>query len=525
MASDTFQEISSFQIIQNICGGKMSEVPAGWYPNPEDASTYLYWDGTQWIGEPKSEQDILGTTENTAAFSSAPEPIQREEVKVGLFGGKKAAQAFADEAFELKQELAQLKSVVDKYGIADDVKREQERSSLLAEIKQLETRIHELTSEEAELKAVIDQLKEEIVDLRSQAGLQELGLYDYEHPAETSVELSGQLEQIKADIKKVISSKTATNATNNFTFNNSAKEGAKFVKDMSALLLRAYNAEAENCVKGAKAGNEEANVKRLITAMNQIERQGKTINLSITSQYHRLRLKEIELATKYLKVLAEEKEAEREHRAQLREDAKVARELEREMKKLTDNQQMLETTLAKAQANGDQEAIEKTLARIEEVKKNIEDVNARAANRRMGHVYVISNIGAFGKDVVKIGMTRRMDPLDRVRELGDASVPFRFDLHAMIFSEDAVALETNLHRKFESKRINKINAHREFFRVTPAEVLKELQEENVVVVSYVVEPEAAEYRASIGEIDPSKVEIDDTEIDIDLDVEGNGESE
>ena len=501
----------------------MSEVPAGWYPNPEDASTYLYWDGSQWIGEPKSEQEVMGTTESSSASVSASAPVKREEVKVGLFGGKKAAQAFADEAFELRQELAQLKTVVEKYGIADDVKREKERSSLLAEISQLESRINELTSEEEELKDVIAELKNEIVDLRSQAGLQELGLYDYEHPAESSVELAGQLEQIKADIKKAISSKTATNATTNFTFNNSSKEGAKFVKDMSALLLRAYNAEAENCVKGAKAGNEEANVKRLITAMNQIERQGKMINLSITPQYHRLRLKEIELATKYLKVLAEEKEAEREHRAQLREDAKVARELEREMKKLTDNQQMLETTLAKAQANGDQEGIEKTLARIEEVKKNIEEVNARAANRRMGHVYVISNIGAFGKNVVKIGMTRRMDPLDRVKELGDASVPFRFDLHAMIFSEDAVGLETSLHRKFEAKRINKINAHREFFRVTPAEVLKELQEENVVVVSYVVEPEAAEYRASIGELDPSKVEVDDSEIDVDI--EENGDSE
>ena len=134
----------------------MSDVLAGQYPNPEDESSYLYWDGSQWIGEPKSEEEILGKAENENIMVT---PAKREEVMVGLFGGKKAGQAYADEAFKLKQELAQLQTVVDKYGIADYATREKERSAFLSQIKDLENRIHALNSKETELKSVIQKLR------------------------------------------------------------------------------------------------------------------------------------------------------------------------------------------------------------------------------------------------------------------------------------------------------------------------------------------------------------------------------
>ncbi len=121
---------------------------------------------------------------------------------------------------------------------------------------------------------------------------------------------------------------------------------------------------------------------------------------------------------------------------------------------------------------------------------------SRAANVRAGYVYVISNIGAFGERVVKIGMTRRLDPMDRVRELGDASVPFRFDVHVMIFSDDAVGLETALHHTFAHRQVNLVNARREFFFATPLEVKQALLKLRGNLVSYADTPEAIEWRQS-----------------------------
>lgn len=143
-----------------------------------------------------------------------------------------------------------------------------------------------------------------------------------------------------------------------------------------------------------------------------------------------------------------------------------------------------------------QEEASKLEERLAEIDKSIADVDYRSANVRAGYVYVISDIGAFGERMVKIGMTRRLNPMDRVRELSDASVPFKFDVHALFFSKDAVSLETMLHHEFEDRRVNKVNARKEFYYCTPQEVLDKLKEKNVAVVEYRIEPEAEEYRMS-----------------------------
>ena len=136
--------------------------------------------------------------------------------------------------------------------------------------------------------------------------------------------------------------------------------------------------------------------------------------------------------------------------------------------------------------------------KLAEIDGAIQGVIARAANIRAGYVYVISNIGSFGGTVVKIGMTRRLDPMDRVRELGDASVPFRFDVHAIIFSDDAVGLETALHHAFAHSRVNLVNLHREFFYTTPLEVKEALVRLQGSLLTYTADPEAAEWHQSRG---------------------------
>ncbi|MGW4221894.1 GIY-YIG nuclease family protein [Streptomyces bauhiniae] len=144
-------------------------------------------------------------------------------------------------------------------------------------------------------------------------------------------------------------------------------------------------------------------------------------------------------------------------------------------------------------ANGDHAAVTELSSRLADIEKAIAANDYRIANIRAGYVYVISNIGAFGPNIIKIGMTRRLDPMDRVRELGDASVPFRYDVHALFFSEDAVALESELHKAFTDRRVNFVNQRREFFFATPSEVRALLSERVGGLLEFTEEPSALEY--------------------------------
>src|SRR5699024_9696796 len=212
--------------------------------------------------------------------------------------------------------------------------------------------------------------------------------------------------------------------------------------------------------------------------------------------YHQLRIAELQLASKHLAAKAAAKEAEREERAQLREEKKAQAEMEAERKRLEKERTHYENSIAKLREQNRLEEIEELQAQLHEINRGIEDVDYRAANVRAGYVYVISNIGSFGERMVKIGLTRRLDPMDRVKELGDASVPFNFDVHVLHFSKDAVTVEAELHRKFDDVKVNLINTRREFFYATPAEVKSALLEIDGSVLEYEERPEAEQFRQS-----------------------------
>ena len=200
----------------------------------------------------------------------------------------------------------------------------------------------------------------------------------------------------------------------------------------------------------------------------------------------------------------EEKEAQKEARAEMREAAKLQKEIEAQRKKIEKEQTHYQTAYEKilkqlefdsnnADLLAKKSEIEKELTEIE---KAIKDVDYREANQRAGYVYIISNIGAFGENVFKIGMTRRLDPQDRVDELGDASVPFNFDVHAMIFSDDAPALENALHKAFENKKLNMVNQRREFFNVTLDEIKEVVKQNFDKTVEFIDVADAEQYRIS-----------------------------
>lgn len=493
----------------------VAAVPPGWYPNPERADSERWWDGAGWTAQ---SQEIASVATRTPARHGRAKalPVKQNIRPIDRLG-KGEARALAQ---ELTVEAEELRAVIDKHGLrafADidayrgdaEAALEAARTSTQTEIsRQREAantanasaseRLAELQRQIGEAQAALNSLKQHHVDITDSISLQEVGLFDYDHPAQSSASLATELESVRSWIKGMVRDKRAVTFTTGFTFNNSAAQGKKFINDMSKVLLRAYNAEAENAVKATKAGNLHVAQTRLSKAAEQIANSGKMISLRITDEYHRLRLKELELANSHLAAVQRERELERERRAELREQQKAEAELRREKERLEKERSHYLSTLAALEANGDIEGADRIRAQLTDVDRAINDVDYRAANIRAGHVYVISNIGAFGENMVKIGMTRRLEPMDRVTELGDASVPFRFDVHALFFATDAVGIEAFLHRRFSEQRVNKVNLRREFFRVTPAEVLQALQQESVELVEFTTEPDAPEYRASVG---------------------------
>jgi Domain of unknown function (DUF4041)/T5orf172 domain len=329
--------------------------------------------------------------------------------------------------------------------------------------------------------------------------LQEVGVYQYRHPLENAEQYKAARERISEQIKAMARDSQAIESAQSWTVNNSAAQGRAMVRDLSKLMLRAYNAEAENCVRTMRAGNLAVAVKRLEKAVWAIAKLGKIMSIRVSPAYHQLRIQELELVADYQAKLAEEKEAERAERERLREEAKARREYEQEQQRLTKELTHYRNALAAVGQSGDPASVEELQAKVAEIERTLEGVQARAANIRAGYVYVISNRGAFGERMVKIGLTRRLDPRDRIYELGDASVPFRYDIHALVFSDDAVGLEARLHQALAAVRVNLVNPRREFFYATPGEVRALLAQHAGHLLDFVEEPEAAEWRQSEGE--------------------------
>lgn len=353
---------------------------------------------------------------------------------------------------------------------------------------------------EAEVLALRDQLRstdpaDDLVVLDDERVLQEVGIYRYHHPLENAVAYQDRLNDLSNRIADLVRAGHAIEKSNMFTFDNSVAKGRKMTGDLAKLMLRAYNAEADNSLRSLRAGNVVTAKKRLEASRSAIAKLGRMMEMRISDEYHALRIEEIELTADYLMKKQEERELAREERARLREENKVKAELAEERKRLDKERNHLLNAIEALRAKGSSdEELESKLAAIDDA---IVQNDYRAANIRAGYVYVISNRGAFGNDVVKIGLTRRLEPLNRVHELGGASVPFRFDVHALFFSEDAVGLETDLHREFADRRVNRANARKEFFFVSPAEVRTALASKVGNLLEFTEQAESVEYLQSV----------------------------
>ncbi|ASO18537.1 hypothetical protein FHR81_002945 [Actinoalloteichus hoggarensis] len=415
-----------------------------------------------------------------------------------MFGGRKRRQQL-DEALRenqhLRDELRRLGGL-GPLGLRNEIDALTRRHQ--TDRARFQQEISAMNAEVARLNGRLTALRAEVVETDDARLMQEVGVYQYRHVLSDAEAYKDRLALVKDTVKNMTRSKSAVDGSQDFHYNNSLAQGRKFVGELSKLMLRAYNAEAENCVRVLKAGNLASAVKRLETAVRTIEKLGAMAAIRINPAYHATRIRELELTADYLARKQQEKEAERERRAALREEQRALQEYRREQERLLKEQGHYRNAAAALRAKGDEEGAADLERKLAEIAAALGGIEEREANIRAGYVYVISNIGSFGPDVVKIGMTRRLEPMDRVRELGDASVPFRFDVHALFFSPDAVTIERQLHAALESRRLNRVNRRREYFRCTPTEVKTLLHDLAGSLLDYRDDPEAVEYRQSLG---------------------------
>ena len=348
------------------------------------------------------------------------------------------------------------------------------------------------------LENEIAQTKASLIETQEIAMLQEVGVYQYTSVLDSASGYSEKIAEIRSSIKdRNIANGGAIRAAQGWTVNGSTAEGSKMVKEFSKLMLRAYNGEVDDAIRTLKPFKLQAAVDRVNKVEQSIEKLGKTMQIEIDDSYHKLRVEEIRLTADFLAKKEEEKELQKEERLRLKEEEKAQKEFEREKEKLNKELMHHQAVLAKADETGNLKVIEEAKAKIAEVESSISGVEERVANIRTGYVYVISNIGSFGESVLKIGLTRRIDPEERIQELSDASVPFKFDIHAIIFSADAVSLEKQLHQELDKYRLNKVNTRKEFFNTSPVHVKELLSKLNTEsILTYKEEAEAPEWRIS-----------------------------
>lgn len=272
-------------------------------------------------------------------------------------------------------------------------------------------------------------------------------------------------------------------------------------------MLRAFNGECDSAISKIKHGNFAAIDKRIRKAFESLNALGKTKQIAIESKYFELKLMELRLTHELELAKEEEKQRQRDIREQMAEEAKAEKEIEDAKRKAERDEEVKAKALDQARKQlasehgAHNEKLEQLIVRLENELKDAIDRKAKAIARaqltKSGYVYILSNIGTMGPGVFKIGMTRRLEPLERVAELGDASVPFPFDVHAMIFSEDAPGLEATLHRHFADQRVNLVNLRKEYFAVTLDEI-REAVAQHFGRVTFLLEPDAEQFKETLA---------------------------
>jgi hypothetical protein len=351
-----------------------------------------------------------------------------------------------------------------------------EQNRILKEIESGEVSIKAAEALRRDLESKIEALQLELKPLEEEGDVRSFGFYKPHYQFEHVESFEAELERIRELQKGMLKTKTAAVCSAEWSVNGSLAEGRKQIKDTLKLILRAFNGESDAAVAKVRYNNiqtMEARIRKSWEALNDLVDVQKC---RIVVEYLDLKLQELHLVYEYEERVQKEKEEQRLIRERMRDEEIARREIEKARLQAEKEEAQYQESLQHAREEAERavgEKHDKLVAKVAELERRLAEAHAnkeralsRAQQTRSGHVYVISNIGSFGEEVFKIGMTRRLDPFERIRELGDASVPFEFDVHAVIFAEDAPALEATLHSEFDGRRINLVNERKEFFGVS-----------------------------------------------------------
>jgi predicted nucleic acid-binding Zn-ribbon protein len=437
-----------------------------------------------------------------------------EKLEVELSATRSRCAEAAAHLSALQVRYDELQALATRYGAMEvaDVQRE-----ISAERQKLQAVKDAVSHADQEAASVADQvrtLRDQVLVLEETLLLESFALYLPKFKLASTTEYRLRLDETRAKQKEMIKGGTAATGNMNWEVNGKKSGGKKLVSDMMKLVIRSFNNECDFCVDNVKFDNVEVGEKRIRQSWGACNKLGRVMTVELSSRYLDLKLDELHLAHEFQIKRQEEKEEAKRIREELREQQKLEQEIRAAREKITKERKHfsaalkdLQARLGRSTSEDDRAALKLKIEEVEAGKAALDGeeklIDYREGNAKAGYVYVISNLGAFGEGVYKIGMTRRLDPMERIDELGDASVPFWFDVHAMVFSDNAPALEAKLHERFAPGRLNKVNGRKEFFRAGIEEIEAVIRQHYDPVVEVVREAAAEQYRESLRMALPS----------------------
>ncbi|HCZ2580569.1 TPA: DUF4041 domain-containing protein, partial [Staphylococcus aureus] len=382
----------------------------------------------------------------------------------------------------------------------------EKNKSINIENQKIKREIQELKNLKKDLISSIEEGTKELEHITSYLN-DELFKYDIEltYPFDL-VEVDSS--QINTYIKKLqMKEKELLNLEEVKIFNVST-ENKRHQNAQAKQIIRLFNAETSQLINKVNSKNIESMQNKIFKSYEGINKIFETDNVRIPETLLDIKLEILDLMHKYQVKIEDEKIIRREERARLKEIEQAEKEMEKKLKELDKDIRHQNNEIKKLTMylNNTDLQVEKELyiEKIRELDQSLKDLNSerenvedRKDNAQSGFVYIISNIGSFGENVYKIGVTRRLEPMDRINELSSASVPFEFDVHALIFSENAFELENKLHEYFKKYKVNKVNGRKEFFKVNINEIKDKVLSEHNSTVQFIDEPKALQYRETL----------------------------
>jgi len=430
-----------------------------------------------------------------------------------------AARLAAELQANRQQSQAEMQTLQAKYDDLEAKARDIGLLDLLAVKKQIQNEGTLLASVQAQVAATqadleaarsqLQEIQQQILGAEDTVQLESFALYEPKYQFTNSIDYKNRLDEIREDQKRTARGLSAeVDAWDNYAVEFTKTQWKKLRKDALKLALRSFNSESEYCIDNVKFSNLERMEERIRRSFETCNKLLKAIDAWWKDIVLERKLQELYLAHEYQMKRQEEKEAVRQAREDRREQEKLEKEIQEARAKIEKERRHFTSALQKLQlrlgAAVDQDERDDLQTRIDELSRQNSKLDEeerlldyREQNARAGYVYVISNIGAFGEGIFKIGMTRRLEPMDRVDELGDASVPFRFDVHALVFSDNAPALEAKLHSHFASGRLNRVNGRKEFFRADLKVIEAVIRANYDAVVEVIHAAPAEQYRESL----------------------------